>query len=191
MIRIVKKLDLIMNRSGLIFPFNVIVALLGAAFACTLAAIFYIAVCDYALRNDMYYIKIAGLLWLVLGIGVGLYVTRLNHRYGVFNSLQVIFVALATAWMFLVANWAGWTWLQLEGNWFGPGFDAVVPHLMNYVLMMPQDWMATMSEFAQQATIDYEDLLEDGFTAERVYWMESGVLSICAALVIIITQRRF
>jgi len=100
-------------------------------------------------------------------------------------------VALATAWMFLVANWAGWTWLQLEGNWFGPGFDAALPHLMNYVLMMPQDWMATMSEFAQQATIEYEDLLEDGFTAERVYWMESGVLSLCAALVIIITQRRF
>ncbi|MEX0969158.1 MAG: hypothetical protein WD046_01790 [Paracoccaceae bacterium] len=177
-------------RRGLIFPFNLICTVLATALICTLAAATYHAASHYVVESGFEYLQLAVILWLLIGFVAGRLVAGAARRFGLRNMLLVFLLALASAWMVLVANWAVWTGLQIGGLSFNGGPGAIAAQFMHFARLPPPEWLEAVDEAARRSFRHYGGSLGEMFTTEQVYWLESGVMAGVAALTVLFKTRR-
>ncbi|MGR3724308.1 hypothetical protein [Abyssibius alkaniclasticus] len=169
---------------GLIFPFNLIFALLAAAVICVLAAAAYLAASQYAVDAGFEYLQLAVILWLLFGFGAGRLVAGAARRLGLRNPVLVLLLALASAWMMLVANWGLWSLNQ-------PGAAlAIGEEILRYAGLSPQGWVETINEWARISGRQYGGSFGEMFTSAQIYWLEGGVMATVAGLTVLIKSRR-
>lgn len=171
-------------RRGLIFPFNLIFALLAAAIICTLAAAAYLAASQYAVDAGFEYLQLAVILWLLIGFGAGRLVAAGARRMGLGNMVLVLLLALASAWMIFIANWGLWSIIQ-PGRALATGEE-----ILRYAGLSPQGWVETINEWARVSRRQYGGSFGEMFTTVQIYWLESTVMAAATGLTVLIKTRR-